>query len=174
MLRFPLLAALALASVLPAQAQAQSSAHQSSAQDPVLHRLFDEEWERGLRESPENASYNGDPRFNDRWSDFSLTAIASREAADRAALARLHAIDRKRLSAADQLDYDTFEWNLQRSVERQKFREYLQPISHQGGPQTADGIAEVLPFATLKDYRDWLKRLQALPTVIEQITVLMQ
>ena len=34
------------------------------------------------------------------------------------------------------------------AVERQKFREYLQPVSHQGGVQTADGIAEVLPFAS--------------------------
>ena len=167
MFRPLLLAVLTLATVLPVHAQ-------TTTQNRQLHALFAEEWERGLRESPENASYNGDSRFNDRWTDFSLTAINARQAADRAALQALHAIDRKTLSPSDQLDYDTFEWNLQRSVERQKFNEYLQPISHQGGPQTADGIAEVLPFATLKDYQDWLKRLQALPRVIGQITVLMQ
>ena len=167
MFRPLLLAVLTLATALPVHAQ-------TTTQNRQLHALFAEEWERGLRESPENASYNGDSRFNDRWTDFSLTAINARQAADRAALQALHAIDRKTLSPSDQLDYDTFEWNLQRSVERQKFNEYLQPISHQGGPQTADGIAEVLPFATLKDYQDWLKRLQALPRVIGQITVLMQ
>lgn len=167
MFRYLLLAAVLCAAVMPVRAQTNS-------QSPVLQKLFADEWERGLRESPENASYNGDPRFNDRWSDLSLSAIARREAADRAALEQLHAIDRKGLSAADQLDYDTFEWNLQRSIERQKFHEYQQPISHQGGPQTADGIAEVLPFANLKDYQDWLKRLQALPTVIDQVIVLMQ
>ncbi len=167
MFRPLLLAALTLAAAVPTHAQ-------TSAQNPALHQLFADEWERGLRESPENASYNGDPRFNDRWTDFSLSAIAVREGEDRAALEKLHAIDRKTLSAADQLDYDTFEWNLQRSIERQKFREYQQPISHQGGPQTADGIAEVLPFATVKDYQDWLKRLQALPKTIDQIIVLMQ
>ncbi|MET0814197.1 MAG: DUF885 domain-containing protein, partial [Pseudoxanthomonas sp.] len=167
MFRSLLLAALTLAAVLPAHAQ-------NVAQNAALHKLFADEWERGLRQSPENASYNGDPRFNDRWTDFSLPAIAARQGDDRAALEKLHAIDRKTLSPADQLDYDTFEWNLQRSVERQKFREYQQPINHQGGPQTADGIAEVLPFATVKDYQDWLKRLQALPTTIDQIMVLMQ
>ena len=41
-------------------------------------------------------------------------------------------------------------------------------------PQTFDGITEVLPFATLKDYQDWLKRLQALPTAIGQSITLMQ
>ena len=167
MFRPLLLAALTLAAVLPVQAQ-------QAGQDPVLHKLFADEWERGLRESPENASYNGDNRFNDRWTDFSLDAIAARQVADRAALDKLHAIDRKRLSAADQLDYDTFEWNLQRGIERQKYREYQQPISHQGGPQTADGIAEVLPFATVKDYQDWLKRLQALPRTLDQVTALMR
>lgn len=167
MFRYLLLAVVALAAVAPVRAQ-------TSTQNPALHKLFADEWERGLRESPENASYNGDARYNDRWTDFSPAAIARREASDRAALEALHAIDRKALSAADQLDYDTFEWSLQRSVERQKYREYLQPISHQGGPQTADGIAEVLPFATVKDYQDWLKRLQALPVAIGQITALLQ
>jgi len=44
----------------------------------ALHRLFDQEWERSLRESPEGASYRGDKRYNDRWTDDSLTAIAGR------------------------------------------------------------------------------------------------
>ena len=167
MFRPLLLAALLLACAAPSLAQ-------TSTRNPTLHKLFASEWERGLRESPEGASYNGDARYNDRWSDFSLAAIAARDAADRAALEALRAIGREALSAADQLDYDTFEWSLQRNIERQKFREYLQPVSHQGGPQTIDGIAEVLPFATTRDYRDWLKRLQAIPTLIQQATVLMQ
>ncbi|MFY8206202.1 MAG: DUF885 domain-containing protein [Arenimonas sp.] len=142
--------------------------------NPALHRLFADEWERGMRESPENASYNGDTRFNDRWSDLSLKAIADSEAADRAAMDRLHAIDRKTLSAADQLHYDTFEWLLKKDIERQPFREYLMPMTHQGGVQTADGITELLSFTTEKDYRDWLARLNALPVLIEQTMTLMR
>ncbi len=161
-----------LAFALPVHADNPPDADQAPA--AALHGLFDSEWERGLVESPENASYNGDPRFNDRWSDLSLAAIRQREAEDRDALAKLHAIDRGALSAADQLNYDTFEWLLQKSVERQKFREYLQPVGHQGGVQTADGIAEVLPFASVKDYRDWIARLQKLPALIDQVTVLMR
>ena len=140
----------------------------------ALHALFGSEWERGLVESPESASYNGDKRFNDRWTDMSPAAINKREGEDRAALKRLHDIDRASLSAADQLNYDTFEWQLEKSVERQKYREYLQPISHQGGVQTADGMAEILPFASASDYEDWIKRLQRLPTVIDQVTLLMR
>ncbi len=163
-----LLFAVAVVMVFVAQ-----SAHAESP-DARLRAYFAAEWERGLQQNPELASYNGDPRFNDRWTDRSLAAMARFEAADRAALAQLHAFDRKALSADSQLDYDTYEWDLSRDVERQKFREYLQPLSHQGGIQTADGIVEVLPFASSKDYRDWLARLEALPAVIEQTTELMR
>lgn len=167
MFRKFVVAALAAAVFVVAPAQAQNA-------DARLKAYFEAEWERGLVESPEGASYNGDNRFNDRWTDRSLAAIAQREAADRDALARLKAIDRAALSADSQLDYDTYAWNLERNIERQKFREYLQPVGHQGGVQNADGIAEVLPFASVKDYRDWLARLNALPEAIEQTTALMR
>ena len=161
-------ATLLLALATPAFAQ------QSNDATRALHQLFDQEWERGLRENPVNASYQGDPRYNDRWGDSSLSAIHASEAADRAALAQLRAIDRNALSPADQLNYDTFHWLQEKAVARQKFRTYLQPVSHQGGVQTLDGVAEVLPFATTKDYRDWLKRMNAVPEVIDQTIALMR
>jgi len=173
-----LIAAVAVAAAVAAPAFVAPAFAAQPAQKTdaarALHQLFADEWERGLVESPENASYNGDNRFNDRWSDLSLAAIAKREAEDRAALERLHAIDRNALSPADQLNYDTFEWLQAHTVEGQKFKQYLQPVGHQGGVQTADGIAEVLPFASTKDYRDWLARMQAVPTMVEQVTALMR
>jgi len=169
MFRSLLLAAATAAafSAAPVRAQPADAAK-------ALHQLFADEWERGLVESPENASANGDKRFNDLWSNNSLAAITKREGEDRAALAKLHAINRATLSPADQLNYDTFDWQLQRNVERQKFHEYLQPVSHQGGVQTADGLAEVLPFASTRDYQDWLKRMDAVPTLVEQSIALMR
>ena len=141
---------------------------------PALHKLFSEAWERGLRESPEDASYQGDRRFNDRWSDVSLAAIAARGAADKTLLARLHKINRKALSATDKLNYDTFEWQLKQVVARQQYREHLVPIGMSGGVQTLDGLAEVLPFASEKDFQDWLARMDALPALIDQTIVLME
>ncbi|MFK3650792.1 DUF885 domain-containing protein [Lysobacter enzymogenes] len=177
----PVLLAVAIAAGLScvapaafAAATAVAAAPARSAQAQALHRLFDQQWERGLRENPESASYNGDKRFNDRWTDVSLAAIQAREAGDRQALATLRAIDRAALSPQDQLNYDTFAWNLERGVQRQRFREYLIPLSQQGGVQTADGIAEVLPFETVKDYRDWLARLRTVPAMIEQNQALMR
>ncbi len=138
-----------------------------------LHAFFADEWERGLRDHPESASFEGDKRFNDRWTDNSLKMIAAREAADRIALTRLKAFDRSALSPADQLNYDTFLWLQDKTVQRQKFREYLQPIGHQGGVQNADNLVEGLAFNESHDYRDWLARMRALPKSIEQTIRLM-
>ncbi len=166
---------VAAMSILPVHAQdAATAASTNRGAKQALDTFFAGEWERGLRESPENATYNGDNRFNDRWSDRSLAAIARYEAEDRAALDTLHAIDRAALAPADQLNYDTFEWQLQHAIARQAFRAYLQPISHQGGIQTADGIAEIMPFRNTKDYRDWLARMAAMPEQIDQTIALMK
>jgi len=150
----------------------------ATAPDPAatraLRQLFDQEWDRRLREHPEQAAYFGDPRGADRWTDMSLQAIAARAAADRQALLRLKAIPRHRLSAADQLNYDTFEWLQQESVDRQRFGEHLQPVGHQSGPQTADQIAELLRFSTAPHYRRYLQRLSSLPLYLEQHVALMR
>lgn len=175
----PVLLAVALSAALashpalaqPPAAQARPAVSEASR---ALHALFDEEWERGLRESPESASADGDLRWNDRWTDYSLEAIRARQAADRAALARLRAIDRNALSEADRLNYDVFAWSLERSVERQRFNEWQRPLSQRGGVQTADEMVEILRFSTVKDYEDWIRRLEALPTVVEQNIVLMR
>ena len=153
---------------------ASPSTQITPARNAALHQLFADEWERSLRDSPENATYQGDNRYNDRWSDMSLGAIAAMAAADQAALARLHRIDRASLSEADQLNYDTFEWTLKQAVARQRFKEYLIPLGISTGVQTADGIAEMMPFQSAKDYDDWLKRLAALPRLIDQNIVLLQ
>ncbi|GHA71856.1 DUF885 domain-containing protein [Cognatilysobacter bugurensis] len=164
-------------SAAPVGAQAPPAAPDTAQSDDAaraLHRFFEEEWERSLRDSPETASYRGDRRFNDRWTDLSTEAIARREAADRGALAKLRAIDRSRLSAVDRLNYDVFAWQLERDVERQKYREHLRPLSQRGGVQTADELVEVLPFADERDYADWLKRLEGVPAMVEQTSALMR
>ncbi|MFO1336922.1 MAG: DUF885 domain-containing protein [Burkholderiaceae bacterium] len=180
MRRRPLLKAPLMASLLgplaatTASAQSSATAAATSPAAQALHALFSDEWERGLRDSPETASYQGDTRYDDRWSDLSLAAIDARDAGDRAALQRLRGIDRAALSPADQLHRDTFEWQLQRAVERQRFREHLMPVTQQSGPQRAAGIAEVMPFDTVADHRRYLARMAALPALVDQSIALMQ
>ena len=151
-----------------------AGAHADPATDARLRSFFDAEWERGLRESPERATYQGDTRYNDRWSDNSAAAIARSQQAERDALKVLQSFDRAALSPDSQLDYDTFRWLLDSRITEQRFRPELQPVGHRGGVHTLDEMTEVLRFNTRKDYADWLARMDAVPTVIEQTTALMR
>jgi len=161
---------------VPPSLMVAADERRSAAPDAAsgLNKLFTDEWERALREDPERASAVGDTRYDDRWTDRSPAAIQAREAGDRAALQQLHAIDRAALPAGQQLNYDAFEWILQRQVERQRFREWLRPVNHQNGPQLADGIVELMPFHISVDYRNYLSRMRALPARIEQEIALMK
>lgn len=165
--------ALALLLASPLQAHREPAPAQS-AEARALHALFEAEWERDMRESPESASYRGDARYNDRWTDISLAAIARRQVEDRSVLERLRAIDRNRLSPADQLNYDVFLWQQQQGVERQRFKEYQRAVSQRGGIQNAENLAEVLPFKTAKDYRDWLARMRGIPKQVADTTALLR
>lgn len=160
-----------IASLIALSAAAHAQA--PKPQQP-LNALFATEWERALRDSPESASYQGDRRFDDRWTDLSPAAMKARAAADQAALARLKAIKRSALPPADQLNYDTFEWQLARTVERRRFREELQPITHKDGVQLIDGINEVMRFESVADYRLYLARLAGVPQQVAQTMALMR
>ena len=70
------------------------------AQDATknLYALFDSEWQWSLENNPTFASYLGDKRYNNRWSDQSLDAIKLRNQHRVETLARLKQINRNALS----------------------------------------------------------------------------
>ena len=153
---------------------AAAGAQQATDASKTLHALFDEAWEWEMRQDPVQASFLGDRRYNDRWSDDSLEAFEQRHRDRTAFLERLRQIDRGRLSPADQLNYDLFESDLSRAIEAHAFRMYLLPLNQRGGIQTADSLTQVLRFETVKDYEDWIARLRAVPEVIDQALTLMR
>ena len=90
-----------------------------------LRRLFDLAWEEKLLATPEFATYTGFPGHNDRWSDFSQDGIERRHAARREQLKSLLSIDRGRLTAAEQVDFDLFRRRLEGQIEGFSFRRDL-------------------------------------------------
>lgn len=151
----------------PAPVQAEDAAAK-------LHRLFEDEWEYRLRENPTFASRLGDRRYNDRWPDVSLAAIERRYEHAQAVLAQLNAIDYQALSEADQLNYTLFRKQYETAIEGHQYRWYLLPVNQRGGIQTANELADSLRFANVKDYEDWIARLQAFPTYMEQTMALLR
>src|SRR5437899_6370463 len=76
-----------------------------------LQDLFKLDWEHTMRENPEFATEVGYPGQNDRWTDSSLEAIERKKRELRAPLKVIQSLDRAKLSATDQLNYDLFKKN---------------------------------------------------------------
>ena len=163
---------LALAGLLMVWVLAPFAAEEDAAAQ--LHAIFEEEWEYFLRENPDSASRRGDRRWNDRWPDVSLEAIERRHQHRKEVLERLEAIDYEALSEADKLNYTLFRRRYELEVEAHQYRWYLLPLSHRGGIQTRNALADSLRFATVKDYEDWLARLRGFPTLMDQTIALMR
>ncbi|MBX3197014.1 MAG: DUF885 domain-containing protein [Labilithrix sp.] len=139
-----------------------------------LHALFAEEWDREMREHPVWASELGDMRGADRWDDVSLAAEVRRAAHDKDVLVRLDAIPRGRLSREDALSYDLFRRRYEDAVAGQAFRLYLFPVNQRGGIQTADEVADALPFTTARHFEDWNARLASFPRYMDQTIELLR
>ncbi|MGI8882635.1 MAG: DUF885 domain-containing protein [Pyrinomonadaceae bacterium] len=139
-----------------------------------LSALFDSEWQWNLENSPTFASYLGDKRYNNRWNDQSIDAIKSRNQHRVETLAKLKQINRAELSDKDKVNYDLFQKDYESAIQNYETRLYLLPINQRGGVQTSDELAEFIQFQTVKDYEDWIARLNAFPVLMEQNLALMK
>jgi uncharacterized protein (DUF885 family) len=140
-----------------------------------LDALLAEHWEYVLKRSPEMASSLGDKRYNDRWSDRSLEAIAADLAATKDFLTRFEAIRTAGLPEQSALDHQIIVRQLRQQLDDARFEEWLMPINQFGGvhirlPQ----LVSQLSFKTVKDYEDYLTRLTTIPTVFDQTMTLMK
>ncbi|MFN2514867.1 MAG: DUF885 family protein [Pyrinomonadaceae bacterium] len=147
---------------------------QDAAGTKALHNLFDREWDYTLEQNPTFASHLGDRRWNDRWSDISIAAIKRRSEHNSDVLRQLAKIDRSKLSPADQLNYDLFKKDYEIDIEEHKYRWYLVPLNQRGGIQTENELADSLRFETVKDYQDWIARLNRFPVYMDQTIALLR
>ncbi|MBS0262842.1 MAG: DUF885 domain-containing protein [Planctomycetes bacterium] len=166
---FFLASLLVLVSGNRVQAQGQNA---SAAK--ALEAIFDAEWEWTLKEDPLFATHLGDPRYNDRWPDISLASFASRHAHRQAVLKQLDAIDVAQLSPDDRLNYRLFRRQYEFDVEEFPFHWHLVPLTQREGIQDAGSLADILKLQTIKDYQDWLKRLDRFPKYLDDTIALMR
>lgn len=136
-----------------------------------LRRLFDLYWSIRMRQNPAFATYIGYPGLNDRWPDDSP---ASRELA--AAIGRderkaLAAIDRARLTPAEQIDYDL----LRRKLDAPEPSGRLLDIAAALAIDPMNGVdldlhylLEAAPARTVEDFEATLTRLEGFPRAVEQ------
>ena len=162
--------AVALALLSPATLPAV----ETNAASQQLHALFAEDWEHTMERSPTWASELGDRRWNDRWDDLSLATGEREQQRSQATLARLLEIPRAQLSEGDRLNFDLFKFQTELGIEEYRQRTFLLAISQRGGIQTADELSDSLRFESVKDYEDWLGRLERFPVLMDQTIALLR
>ncbi len=144
-----------------------------------LRQLYDEFWEENLKLNPLTATFAGDPRYNAELPNMlSLEYHEQSRAFHQKYLDRARAIGPEGLTGQDQLSFEIFTLNRESALEEFKFPERLLPIDQFYNianlfAQLGSG-AGAQPFATVKDYDDWLKRAARAPVIFEQAIVNMR
>jgi uncharacterized protein (DUF885 family) len=139
----------------------------------AMHQVFEEFWEKTMQLNPVFATYIGDNRFNDQYpNDIGPEWIKATEELARGSLARIQKIDPNLLEGQDRLSYDVFVFDREVEIEGFRFPGELQPIQQFSSDPSffaTMGSGESLhPFKTVKDYDDWLKRIDGFVVWMDQ------
>ncbi len=167
----------ARAGASPDAKQTDAAAQSSSVEERVrqLDGLLKEQWEYFLRTNPEFASIIGDKRYNDRLSDFSQSAIDRDIEQQRVFLKKFEAVDAAGFPEQERLNRDLMVRDLRQSLEGVRFKDWEMPVTQFGGIHIgAPQLVAVLPFDTVKDYKDYVARLKQIPRALEETTVQMR
>lgn len=130
---------------------------------PPIKEVFARYYEERLPLYPLEATMNGDNRYNDRMSDdLSQAGKAKATAFYKKYQDELAKYDREKLTGEEKVSWDLLQWECNINLEGLKHPMELMPINqifstHLLIGQMASG-SSLQPFKTVKDYDNWLKR----------------
>jgi uncharacterized protein (DUF885 family) len=148
------------------------AAKDKSANGPLL-KLFDQVWQEDLADNPIQATSLGDNRYNDKLPDMTVLAIDGRQKKNYARLQSLTKINREKLSKEDQLNYDLFQRDIKTRIGAYQFKPWMFEVGTYSGPQQLAEVAEFAPFNSVKDYDNWIARINASGPYIDQWILLL-
>jgi uncharacterized protein (DUF885 family) len=137
--------------------------------------LFDEFYETGLKNSPEQATAFGDYRYNSQLGQYSLAEIERRHAEADEFLTRLKEIATDGMSDKDLLSHQLLERQLERDDVNYELKNYEMPVNQQNGVHTR--LADLplsVPLDSVQHYQDYISRLHQIPRVLDQTTEVMR
>jgi uncharacterized protein (DUF885 family) len=157
----------------PVNAVAPAADDRGAGESRKLNALFEEYFEESLKLDPLLATSIGDPRYNDRL-EISI-APEWRTRAVRVArdyLARARQIDRGLVTGQDLLSHEMFVAARERDIEGFRYPSHLVPLNQfysmpNSFAQLGSGNGKQ-PFKTVKDYEDFLKRVDGFVTWTDQ------
>jgi uncharacterized protein (DUF885 family) len=173
-MRFPFLSAL-LISLLCSTALAAPPSPDLEVRRKALNDLLAEQWEYTLRTSPIYASVLGDKRWNDKLDDFSQKAIDDDLEQSRQFLVRFEAIDTTGFPEQEALNKALMVRDLKMTLDEARFKPWEMPVSQLSGVQIdLPELVSVLSFQNVKDYDDYISRLQQVPRFFDENTIQMR
>ncbi|MCE7041515.1 DUF885 family protein [Dyadobacter sp. CY312] len=144
-----------------------------------VKEVFDNYYEERLPLYPLEATMNGDSRYNDRMSD-DLTAAGKAKlvAFYKKYQTELAKYDREKLSDEEKVSWDLLQWECNVNLEGLSYPTELLPLNqifstHLMVSQMAGGTS-LQPFKTVKDYENWLKRVDGFVVWCDTAMVNMQ
>ena len=164
---------LLLAPALATNGPAQPS--DLAARRAQLRDALAEEWQYTLRTSPELATQIGDPRYNDRWSDYSAAAQLRQTEHAHTEIHVFEAIDTAGFPQQEALNKTLMLRQLREAVEDARFKDWEMPVDQMNGIQLGiPGLMIQMPLKTVKDYENYVARLHGIPQVLDQVTANMR
>ena len=153
------------------EANAASSPASVEERRAELNALCRDYWDGYLETNPEFASTIGDKRWNDKLTDYGVQAVNAWLEREQNWLLQLAAIDPQGLTDQEKLSRELLLRRFMQDEEEAEFKKWEMPVNQMGGIQTEYAeLAEQLSFTTVKDYDDWIARLQAIPHAFDQVT----
>jgi uncharacterized protein (DUF885 family) len=143
------------------------------ANGPLL-KLFEQVWQEDLADDPISATQLGDTRYNHLLPDMSVVAVDARNKRNFTRLQALRKINKEKLEKEDQLNYDLFQRDIMGRIDEATYKSHLYAMRTFDGPQLLTEVSEYAPFATVKDYDNWIARINASGTFFDQWIVLLQ
>ena len=158
------LALLIFLGILNVHAQTKDPAPQAQ-----LNALLDQDLDASLRRNPIQATVRGVPGYNHLLPDLSLATLERERERERLALERLKALDAKALRGQDRISYELLLDKMEIALETQQFTDAdaLLLTTLGGLHNVLPRAAQVTPFRTAEDYRDYIKRIRAAPKLAD-------
>ena len=140
-----------------------------------LRAIFDADWKWQMQDNPLFATSAGNHDY-----DALLPQVAKQDYDRRAehwrkTLGQLKNIDRATLTTSEQVSFDLFQDDLQDNITEYQFHSYLIPLNADSGFHSEFArLPREVPLFTVKDYENYIARMNAFPVYVNQNIELMR
>jgi uncharacterized protein (DUF885 family) len=135
-----------------------------------LQNCLKDYWEHILKFNPTFATYIGDHRYDDVLENLSEESIAMQVGYYRDLLAKTEKVDETLLTPGNKLNCNIFKNTLHDHFQMYDYKIHYMPLNQLQGPHIDfPQLIEYHPFNTVKDFQNYIARLNTFPRLVDQV-----